>query len=51
VLFDESATREARMPPWDEILEEVNRAFATAGWPPRGAPRTDSAAGVEGAAP
>src|SRR5919106_295512 len=26
VLFEESAPREARMPPWEEILEEVNQA-------------------------
>jgi len=31
VLFDESAPREARMPPWEEILEEVNRAHEAAG--------------------
>jgi phosphopantothenoylcysteine synthetase/decarboxylase len=51
VLFDESAPREARMPPWEEILEEVNRAHETTGWPPREAPRTGPVAQSEGAAP
>jgi phosphopantothenoylcysteine synthetase/decarboxylase len=51
VLFDESAPRHARMPPWEEILEEVNRAFEATGWPPRGDPGADSVAGAEGAAP
>jgi phosphopantothenoylcysteine synthetase/decarboxylase len=51
VLFDESARREARMPSWDEILEEVNRAHEATGWPPRGSPGTGPSASVEGAAP
>jgi phosphopantothenoylcysteine synthetase/decarboxylase len=51
VLFDESAPREARMPRWEEILEEVNRAHETIGWPPREAPRTGPAAQSEGTAP
>ena len=48
VLFEESAPREARMPPWDEILEEVNQAHEATGWPPRGAPGTGTAARVDG---
>jgi phosphopantothenoylcysteine synthetase/decarboxylase len=36
VLFDESAPREARMPPWEEILEAVNRAHEATGWSPPG---------------
>jgi phosphopantothenoylcysteine synthetase/decarboxylase len=51
VLFDESAPREARMPPWEEILEEVNRAHEATGWPPRGTPRAGPLARPEGAAP
>lgn len=51
VLFDESAPREARMPPWDEIVEEVNRAHKATGWPARGTPEIGSAASAEGAAP
>jgi phosphopantothenoylcysteine synthetase/decarboxylase len=51
VLFDESAPREARMPPWEEILEEVNRAHEASGWPPRGTSRTGPAASAQGAAP
>jgi phosphopantothenoylcysteine synthetase/decarboxylase len=51
VLFDESAPREARMPPWDQILEEINRAHEATGWPPRGTPQIGPAAGAEGAAP
>jgi phosphopantothenoylcysteine synthetase/decarboxylase len=51
VLFDESAPREARMPSWEEILEEVNRAHEATGWPPRGTPSTGPAARPDGAAP
>jgi phosphopantothenoylcysteine synthetase/decarboxylase len=51
VLFDESAPREARMPPWEEILEEVNRAYEANGWPPRGIPGTGPTARADGAAP
>jgi phosphopantothenoylcysteine synthetase/decarboxylase len=51
VLFDESAPREARMPPWEEILDEVNRAHEATGWPPRGMPGSGPAARAEGAAP
>jgi hypothetical protein len=51
VLFDESAPRAARMPPWEEVLEEVNRAHEATGWPPRGTPGTGAAARVDGAAP
>jgi len=51
VLFDESASREARMVSWDEILEEINRAHEATGWPPRGTPETGPAASTEGAAP
>jgi phosphopantothenoylcysteine synthetase/decarboxylase len=51
VLFDESAPREARMPSWEEILEEVDRAHEATGWPPRGAPGTGTAARADGAAP
>jgi phosphopantothenoylcysteine synthetase/decarboxylase len=51
VLFDESAPREARMPPWEEILEEVNRAHEATGWSPQGSPGTGPAARAEGAAP
>ena len=50
VLFEESAPREARMPPWEEILEEVNQAHEATGWPPRGAPGTGTAARVDGGA-
>jgi len=51
VLFEESAPREARMPPWEEILEEVNQAHEATGWPPRGAPGPGTAARVDGGAP
>jgi phosphopantothenoylcysteine synthetase/decarboxylase len=51
VLFDESAPREARMPHWDEILEEVNRAHEAAGWPLRGIPGNGPSTSPEGAAP
>jgi phosphopantothenoylcysteine synthetase/decarboxylase len=51
VLFDESATREARMPPWEEILPEVNRAYQATGWPPRGTLGTGPIARADGAAP
>jgi phosphopantothenoylcysteine decarboxylase len=51
VLFDESAPRAARMPPWEEILEEVNRAHEATGWPPRGIPGAGPAARPEAAAP
>jgi phosphopantothenoylcysteine synthetase/decarboxylase len=51
VLFEESALREARMPPWEEILEEVNRAHEATGRPPRGTPGTGPTARSEGAAP
>jgi phosphopantothenoylcysteine synthetase/decarboxylase len=51
VLFDESAPRESRIPPWDEILEEVNRAHEATRWPTRGIPGTGSAASPERAAP
>jgi len=51
VLLDESAPRETRMPPWEEILDEVNRAHEAIGWPPRGTPGTSPGAGPEGAAP
>ena len=51
VLFEESAPREARMPPWEEILEEVNQAHEATGWSPRGAPGTGTAARVDGGAP
>jgi phosphopantothenoylcysteine synthetase/decarboxylase len=51
VLFDESAPREARMPSWEEILEEVDRAHEASGWPPRGAPGPGTAARVDGGAP
>jgi hypothetical protein len=39
------------MPPWEEILEEVNRAHEATGWPPRGIPETGPAARADGAAP
>jgi phosphopantothenoylcysteine synthetase/decarboxylase len=51
VLFDESAPRETRMPTWDEILQEVNRAHEAMGWPPRGTPTAGPAASAQGAAP
>jgi phosphopantothenoylcysteine synthetase/decarboxylase len=51
VLFDESAPREARMPPWEEILQQVNRAYEATGWPPRGIPSTGPTARADGAAP
>jgi phosphopantothenoylcysteine synthetase/decarboxylase len=51
VLFEESAPREARMPPWEEILEEVNRAHEATGWPPRGTPGSGHAPRPDGAAP
>jgi phosphopantothenoylcysteine synthetase/decarboxylase len=51
VLFDESAPREARMPSWEEILEEVDRAHEATGWPPRGARGTGTVARADGAAP
>jgi phosphopantothenoylcysteine synthetase/decarboxylase len=51
VLFEESASREARMGSWDEILEEINRAHEATGWPARGTPETGPAASAEGAAP
>ena len=51
VLFEESAPREARMPPWEEILEEVNQAHEATGWPPREAPGTATAARADGGAP
>jgi phosphopantothenoylcysteine synthetase/decarboxylase len=51
VLFDESAPREARMPSWEEILEEVDRMHEATGWSPRGAPGTGTAARADGAAP
>jgi phosphopantothenoylcysteine synthetase/decarboxylase len=51
VLFDESAPREARMPPWEEILQEVNRAYEATGWPLRGTPGTGPMARADGAAP
>ncbi len=51
VLFDESAPREARMPPWEDILEAVTRAHEATGWPPREIPGTSPAAGAEGVAP
>ena len=51
VLFDESAPREARMPPWEEILEEVNRAHEATGWQTRGTPGPGTAAKPEGATP
>jgi len=51
VVFDESAPREARMPPWEEILEVVNRAHEATGWPPRGTPGIGPAATGDGAAP
>jgi hypothetical protein len=51
VLFDESAPREARMPSWEEILEEVDRAHEATGWPPRGAPGIGTAVRPDGAPP
>jgi phosphopantothenoylcysteine synthetase/decarboxylase len=47
VLFDEAAPREARMPPWDEIVEEVNRAHEETGWPPRRVQDSGSAEGAQ----
>jgi phosphopantothenoylcysteine synthetase/decarboxylase len=47
VLFDESAPREARMPPWGEIVEQVNRAHEATGWPPQRAQDSGSAEGVQ----
>jgi phosphopantothenoylcysteine synthetase/decarboxylase len=49
VLFDESAPREARMPHWGEILDELNRAHAELGWPRRGQPPKGPPAPTEGA--
>jgi phosphopantothenoylcysteine synthetase/decarboxylase len=51
VLFDESAPREARMPSWEEILEEVDRAHEATGWPLRGAPGIGTAVRPDGAPP
>ena len=51
VVFDESAPREARMPPWEEILEVVNRAYEATGWPRRETPGSGPGARPAGAAP
>jgi phosphopantothenoylcysteine synthetase/decarboxylase len=51
VVFDESAPREARTPPWEEILEVVNRAYEATGWPRRETPGSGPGARPAGAAP
>jgi hypothetical protein len=39
------------MPPWEEILEEVDQTCEATGRPPRGAPGTGTEARVDGGAP